>query len=261
LQVFFLTGSSSTLILLLVFINQNTCFGFILDGGVEVSFSFHKGIVDSKCYFKLAGQAGKRLNKGGSDLCSYGEFLIGGRHYLLWYLPRKNQLHLISFLYRNELSVDKTKKKKRRELTEEQKQEIKDAFELFDTDKDRAINYHELKVAMRALGFDVKKADVLKILKDYDREATGKITFEDFNEVVTDWILDRDPQEEILKAFKLFDDDDSGKISLRNLRRVARELGENMSDEELRAMIEEFDKDGDGEINQEEFIAIMTGDI
>ncbi|XP_019338788.1 centrin-3 isoform X4 [Alligator mississippiensis] len=153
----------------------------------------------------------------------------------------------MSLALRNELAVDKTKRKKRRELTEEQKQEIKDAFELFDADKDKAIDYHELKVAMRALGFDVKKADVLKILKDYDREATGKITFEDFNEVVTDWILDRDPQEEILKAFKLFDDDDSGKISLRNLRRVARELGENMTDEELRAMIEEFDKDGDGE--------------
>uniref|UniRef100_A0A452ET18 Centrin 3 n=1 Tax=Capra hircus TaxID=9925 RepID=A0A452ET18_CAPHI len=177
----------------------------------------------------------------------------------------------MSLALRNDLVVDKTKRKKRRELSEEQKQEIKDAFELFDTDKDEAIDYHELKlrivttyliaVAMRALGFDVKKADVLKILKDYDREATGKITFEDFNEVVTDWILERDPHEEILKAFKLFDDDDSGKISLRNLRRVARELGENMSDEELRAMIEEFDKDGDGEINQEEFIAIMTGDI
>ncbi|KAL1783311.1 centrin-3 [Sigmodon hispidus] len=153
----------------------------------------------------------------------------------------------MSLALRSELVVDKTKRKKRRELSEEQKQEIKDAFELFDTDKDHEIDYHELKVAMRALGFDVKKADVLKILKDYDREATGKITFEDFNEVVTDWILERDPHEEILKAFKLFDDDDSGKISLRNLRRVARELGENMSDEELRAMIEEFDKDGDGE--------------
>ncbi|XP_067838926.1 LOW QUALITY PROTEIN: centrin-3 [Heptranchias perlo] len=164
----------------------------------------------------------------------------------------------MSLSLRTELAIDKTKRKKRRELTEEQRREIKEAFDLFDTDKDKAIDYHELKVAMRALGFDVKKADVLKILKDYDRDGTGKISFEDFNEVVTNWILDRDPQEEMLKAFKLFDDDDSGKINLRNLRRVARELGENMTDEELRAMIDEFDKDGDGEINQEEFIAIMT---
>uniref|UniRef100_A0A672R391 Centrin-3 n=1 Tax=Sinocyclocheilus grahami TaxID=75366 RepID=A0A672R391_SINGR len=159
-----------------------------------------------------------------------------------------------------DLTADKSKRKKRRELTEEQKDEIKEAFELFDTDKDKEIDYHELKVAMRALGFEVKKVDVLKILKDYDGEGTGKITFEDFKEVVTDMILERDPKEEVLKAFKLFDDDETGKISLRNLRRVARELGEDMSDEDLRAMIDEFDADGDGEINQEEFISIMTGD-
>ena len=39
----------------------------------------------------------------------------------------------------------------------------------------------------------------------------------------------------------------TGSISLRNLRRVARELDENMSEDELRAMIEEFDTDNDGE--------------
>jgi Ca2+-binding EF-hand superfamily protein len=40
-----------------------------------------------------------------------------------------------------------------------------------------------MKVAMRALGFEVKKADVLKVMKEYDKEATGKITFDDFYEV------------------------------------------------------------------------------
>ncbi|KAI8807897.1 hypothetical protein BJ742DRAFT_811155 [Cladochytrium replicatum] len=155
-----------------------------------------------------------------------------------------------------------TAKNKRRavrpELTDEQKQEIKEAFDLFDTDKDRALDYHELKVAMRALGFDMKKAEVLKIIREYDKSGQGLIEFDDFNKVMTERILDRDPIEEIRKAFQLFDDDGTGKISLRNLRRVAKEIGESIDDDELQAMIDEFDLDQDGEINEQEFIAIMT---
>ena len=48
--------------------------------------------------------------------------------------------------FRAEFALDKSKKKRKRELAEEQKQEIREAFDLFDTDKDRAIDYHELKV-------------------------------------------------------------------------------------------------------------------
>ena len=71
----------------------------------------------------------------------------------------------------------------RPELTDEQKQEIKEAFELFDTDKDGCVDYHELKVAMRAPGFDLKKAEVLKILRDHDKTGHGLMDFEDFAKI------------------------------------------------------------------------------
>uniref|UniRef100_A0A060T5Q8 Cell division control protein 31 n=1 Tax=Blastobotrys adeninivorans TaxID=409370 RepID=A0A060T5Q8_BLAAD len=143
-----------------------------------------------------------------------------------------------------------------RELTDEQKQEIKEAFGVFDTDNDGLLDYHELKVTMRALGFDATKSEVLQIIKDHDRQGRRMINFEDFNQVMSAKIASRDPLEEIKRAFALFDTDQTGKISFANLKRVAQELGENLDDEELRAMIDEFDLDQDGEINEEEFIAI-----
>ena len=51
-------------------------------------------------------------------------------------------------------SADKGRRRKRRELSEEQKQEIVEAFNLFDTDKDQAIDYHELKVSRSLCPFN-----------------------------------------------------------------------------------------------------------
>jgi centrin-3 len=151
-------------------------------------------------------------------------------------------------------------RRKKFELSEEQRQEIREAFELFDSDKNGLIDPHETKVSMRALGFDAKKEEVLRMMDDFaTRDGQGQlyINLQDFTEVMTDKFAQRDPRQEMTKAFQLFDENNTGKIGVRGLRRVARELGENMTDDELQAMIDEFDKDQDGEINLDEFLAIM----
>merc|ERR1712007_174600 len=110
------------------------------------------------------------------------------------------------------------RKKNKGGLTEEQIEEIREAFNLFDADNSGAIDVREMM--------------------------TGKMG-------------EKDTREDIEKVFKLFDDDNTGKISLRNLRRVAQELGENIDEEELQDMINQADRDGDGEINIDEFYRIM----
>ncbi|MBZ3880459.1 Centrin-2 [Sciurus carolinensis] len=139
------------------------------------------------------------------------------------------------------------------ELTEEQKQEIRETFDLFHADRTGTVEVKELKVAMRALGFELKKEEIKKMISESDKEGTGKMNFRDFLTVMTQKMSEKNTKE-ILKAFKLFDDDETGKISFNNLKRVAKELGKNLTDEE---MIDEADGDGDGEVNEQEFLRIM----
>lgn len=109
---------------------------------------------------------------------------------------------------------------------------------------------------MRALGFEPRREEINKILASFKNQ-DGTVSLDQFVNLMSEKIADKGAREEILKAFRLFDDDQTGKISFKNLKRVAVELGETLTDEELREMIQEADKDEDGEVNQEEFLRIM----
>ncbi|XP_060102804.1 uncharacterized protein LOC132577216 [Heteronotia binoei] len=143
------------------------------------------------------------------------------------------------------------------ELSEEQKQEIREAFDLFDTDDSGTIDVKELKVAMHTLGFETKKGEIKKMVAEIGKNDHNFINFEEFLTMIIKKMSEKDNKEEVLRAFQLFDTDGTGKISFKNLKRVISELGEDISDEELQEMIEDADLDGDGEINQQEFLRIM----
>ncbi|CAK9275756.1 unnamed protein product [Sphagnum jensenii] len=95
------------------------------------------------------------------------------------------------------------------------------------------------------------------MIAEIDKDGSGKIDFNEFLHIMTSKMGEPDSKEEIMKTFRLFDDDETGKISFQNIKRIAEELGENMTNEELQEMIDETDHDGDGEINEEEFYRIM----
>merc|ERR1712070_200970 len=120
----------------------------------------------------------------------------------------------------------------RKMATQKEIDEINEAFSLFDADNSGMIDGTELKSAMEALGFKPKRDEIKKMLAD----------------------IDKDAKDDMIKAFGLFDDDSTGKISMKNLKRVAQELGESLSEDELKEMLTMGDTDGDGEVNQDEFI-------
>ena len=61
-----------------------------------------------------------------------------------------------------------------------------------------------------------------------------------------------------VECTQVFDTDNSGKISAQELKKVMANLGENLTDEEIDEMIREADTDGDGEVDYDEFVKMMS---
>merc|ERR1711924_295391 len=81
---------------------------------------------------------------------------------------------------------------KQTELDDKQKQEIKEAFDLFDTDGSGNIDVKELTVAMKALGCEPKPGEIEKMIADVDDDGGGEIGFDEFLKMMTHKILNKD---------------------------------------------------------------------
>lgn len=142
-------------------------------------------------------------------------------------------------------------------------------FSVFDVNKDGRLDYHELRFCLRALGFELPKSETYPYLVKYGiqpidwdpkRECTPvwrEFTLPIWQGIAGSLMYNRDPVEECHRAFKLFDVDGKGIITLDDLRRTMREIGQSMEEQELQSMIKEFDSEGKGGVNVDEFTKIM----
>merc|ERR1711973_557277 len=133
---------------------------------------------------------------------------------------------------------------------------LKEAFALFDRDRDGEINTEELGKVMRTHGFNPTEEDLKDMIRNVDTNSNGAIDFNEFIEMMVK--RGNNVEEDVAHAFKVFDRDGDGLITAEELRLTMNNLGEPITEEEVKAMIAEADIDGDGKINFEEFKTLMT---
>ena len=89
-------------------------------------------------------------------------------------------------------------------LTEEQMQEIREAFELFDVDGSGYVDTRELKISLRALGFEVKKAEVRSLVANIGKSPDDVVNFDEFCQILSVKMATRDSRDEIMKVCGTF---------------------------------------------------------
>jgi calmodulin len=135
--------------------------------------------------------------------------------------------------------------------------EYRDAFDMYDKDRDGYITGKEITNVMKRLYQDATEADINGLVQSIDRDGNGKIDFQEFVLMMCKQGPESEAEEEVINAFRVFDNDNDGVISASELRHYMTSLGDKLTDEEVDHMIREADVDGNGYINYEEFVRIM----
>ncbi|MED6197313.1 hypothetical protein PIB30_055509 [Stylosanthes scabra] len=138
-------------------------------------------------------------------------------------------------------------------------EEMKWVFEKFDTNKDGKISLQEYKAAAKALDRGTGDAEAMKAFELMDSDGDGFIDFNEFMEMFGGGGGEgRMKEAEMKKAFEVFDLNGDGKISAEELSQVLKRLGEGCSLSACRKMVKGVDGNGDGFIDFNEFMSMMT---
>lgn len=147
-----------------------------------------------------------------------------------------------------------------RELRPEEIEELHEAFIEFDKNKKGYIKYDDLGECMRTMGYMPTEMELIELGQQI---CGGKLDFEDFVELMGPKMLaetaDMIGVKELRDAFKEFDSNGDGQISVMELREAMRKLmGEQLTNREIDEILRDVDLNGDGLVDFEEFVRMMS---
>lgn len=136
----------------------------------------------------------------------------------------------------------------------EQRAIYEEAFAVFDRDGDGTISSSELGDVMRSLGLDPSEEEVSDILVRFDADGNGEIDKDEFVTMMNAILnCSADDDQEIVEAFKVFDIDGDGYITAHELFERLKNLGEDLTEEDVELMLFHADIDRDGVVSQSDF--------
>ncbi|KAL4640629.1 calcium-binding protein 5-like [Arapaima gigas] len=138
--------------------------------------------------------------------------------------------------------------------------ELKEAFREFDKDKDGFISCKDLGECMRTMGYMPTEMELIELSQQI---CGGRVDFDDFVELMGPKMLaetaDMIGVKELRDAFKEFDSNGDGQISLAELREAMKKLmGEQLNHREIDEILRDVDLNGDGLVDFEEFVRMMS---
>ncbi|KAE8712328.1 Calmodulin-like protein 6 [Hibiscus syriacus] len=126
--------------------------------------------------------------------------------------------------------------------------ELERVFQLFDKNGDGKITKKDLSESLESLGISIPESDLTQMIEKFDIDGDDCVNINEFNELYQFIMGDKDEDEDIKEAFKVFDRNGDGYISVDELGSVLISLGlkQGKSIEDCKRMIMQVDEDGDG---------------
>ena len=146
-------------------------------------------------------------------------------------------------------------------ISEENLEKIKNAFELLDSKGEGKFYPKDFKLNMENYGLNEKEPFIYSIINELDTEEAEKngVSFEELIKVIDDKLGDKKTKEGIKKIFELFlDKKEDNTITLLALKKAGNKYGHKLTNEQYKLLIEKATQNGN-EITFDDFYKIMSG--